>query len=88
VNSVLAQEPETGLVEMETPEQKIARLEKMILELRDANNMFMENLAGCMEENEAIRNRVKAVEGEDNPSEDKYRLIENVKPEAIGKGKK
>jgi hypothetical protein len=45
----------------EAPAEEEARmLEKRILELEDANAMLMQNVVGCMEENEALRARLKA----------------------------
>ncbi len=46
----------------ETPEQKIERLEKEILELRDGMAMLMENLGGCTEENEELQSKTETLE--------------------------
>jgi hypothetical protein len=79
VKTAPAKEPDKGLDEVESRDQKIARLERMILELQDANSMFMENLASCIEENEALRGRAGPVKGIDNLPENKYRLIETLR---------
>jgi hypothetical protein len=79
VNTAPANEPDKGLVEVESQDQKIARLEKMILELQDANSMFMENLASCIEENEALRGRAAPVKRKVNLPENRYRLIERLR---------
>ena len=46
----------------ETPEQKIERLEKEILELQDGMGMLMENLGGCTEENEELQRKTETLE--------------------------
>ncbi len=46
----------------ETPEQKIERLEKEILELQDGMAMLMENLGGCTEENEELQRKTETLE--------------------------
>jgi hypothetical protein len=51
----------------ESVHQRIKYLEKRVTELEDVNALLMENLTNCVEENEELRRRLEAVEGQNAP---------------------
>jgi len=60
-------------------QQTIERLQKKILDLEEGNSMLMENLGNCMDENEELFDKLKAIEKDKSLTKVKQGLIRSLK---------
>lgn len=74
-----AENPSAGGGQKEAVDQRSQALEKKIRELEDGNDMLMENLIGCVEENQALREKLRGGEAPGETTYDKLGLIAELR---------